>query len=730
MATLRNAVRTALACIMLASVSIPRASAGDAGEVAFGSQWWTQSVKDAKYQQFLEQPQGGFLETFVMRQWSGRNQFALQGTNGLQSNQSSRAVWTNGVRLRLDLGYQQIPHLFSQTARWAWLQSAPGVFTIPDTLQARNQAIPGSYTQRMQDFLNNAPAVGLAFNTDIRTARARLRPARGWQFEARASDRTRDGLKPYAMSFGFSTALENPEPIDQQMLDVDLIADYHRSRMSFQAIGGVSSFRNDISVLRVDNPKRLTSVVGGDGTAQGAIDLYPDNQVVRGSLALAYELPRRSSLIGTLGLAHGTQDDKFLAFTTNTALPQSNIDSLPARSLNASTNQLTGDVRLRTALLDKVDGTLRFHYTDYQNDTKQLNLIGLSPYEATWERFIELQSHAFTSKQWQAGADVDYDVAPNASVGALAEYRFRERSPREVEKDGETVLGGRATIRAPGAVTLKGDYTRGDRKMDKFLLDEFTGLKERLAVGHTAGLFDSLGLIEQPGLRRYDLANRVQDLANASLVIPAGDRVDLSATYAYLNNKYKSETGADTTLGLRSEQSQTIAANAVLHVSDQLDLNGGLGFGTTKSDQRSRSSAATFAFQPESTWTAKLEDKETFGNAGIDWTPKPRISLSGDYDISRTMTTFDLGNGLNNAADLPNVFYRRQDVTLELGWRWLERTRLVGRYNWEQFDQIDWAVNNVPFIFPVTGTASAIFLGNASRSYTAHRVAIVVRHTF
>src|ERR1051326_6134173 len=223
MATLRNAVRTALACIMLASVSIPRASAGDAGEVAFGSQWWTQSVKDAKYQQFLEQPQGGFLETFVMRQWSGRNQFALQGTNGLQSNQSSRAVWTNGVRLRLDLGYQQIPHLFSQTGRWAWVQAAPGVFTTPDTLQARNQAITGSYTQRMQDFLIRPPAVGLAFNTDIRTARARLRPARGWRFEARASDRTRDGLKPYAMSSGFSTPLENPEPIDQQMLAVDLI---------------------------------------------------------------------------------------------------------------------------------------------------------------------------------------------------------------------------------------------------------------------------------------------------------------------------------------------------------------------------------------------------------------------------------------------------------------------------------------------------------------------------
>ena len=304
------------------------------------------------------------------------------------------------MRFRVDLGYQQIRHLFSQTARWAWLQSAPAVFVIPDSLQARNQLIPGRYTQRMQDFLNSAHAIGLGFSTDISTARARLRPARGWQFEARASNRTRNGLKPHALDSAFSTALENPEPIDQHMPDVDLIADCHRARMAFQASGGTSSFGNDISTLRVDSPKRITSVNGGDGPAQGALDLYPNNKVVRGLLALAYVLPRQTSFTGTLGLSHGTQDDPFLPFTSNTALSQSSIDSLPARSRSASNDQLTGDVRLRTNLVEKLDGTLRFHYSDYRNGTKQPNIIGQSPYDVSWQRYLEMPNHVFTFKQW------------------------------------------------------------------------------------------------------------------------------------------------------------------------------------------------------------------------------------------------------------------------------------------------------------------------------------------
>ena len=271
MATLRMAILTALACGMVVSVMSPEVRAAQS-EFTIGGQWFDQTVPEAKFQEFREVPRGTFLESFLLREWSGRNSVALWGANGIRSDQASKLTWANGARWRVDLGYAKIPHTFSQIARWGWYQSAPGVFELPDSLQARNQALgSSSYTQRMTDFLKAAPGIGLGFATKTSTARLRARPARGWQFEMRGTHRRRSGVKPYAMSFGFSTALENPEPIDQRMVDADFMADYRRDRLSLQASAGLSTFQNQIDELRVDNPKRITDVAGGARAALGVL---------------------------------------------------------------------------------------------------------------------------------------------------------------------------------------------------------------------------------------------------------------------------------------------------------------------------------------------------------------------------------------------------------------------------------------------------------------------------
>ena len=186
MRTLRLMVVAAFTCGIIVGAQGSVAKAADA-EVTFGSQWWSQSALDAKYHEFSEVPRGAFLESFVLSEWSGRNTLALWGANGLRDDQATKLTWANGARWRLDLGNLQIPHAFSDIARWGWLQGSPGVFSLPDTLQSRNQVIPGTYTQRMTDFLRTAPGVALGFDTHISNARLRARPARGWQFETRGT---------------------------------------------------------------------------------------------------------------------------------------------------------------------------------------------------------------------------------------------------------------------------------------------------------------------------------------------------------------------------------------------------------------------------------------------------------------------------------------------------------------------------------------------------------------
>jgi hypothetical protein len=238
MARFRTAMRTALAC-GVALLVIGSEARADGNQFTIGGQWWDQSAPEAKYQEFRQVALGGFVESFLVREMVGRQTVTLWGANAIRADQATRLTWADGAHWRVDLGYAEIPHTFSQIARWGWFESSPGVFGLPDSLQAANQRTPANYTKNMTDFVNSSPYIPLGVTTKSSTGRIRGRPAHGWQFELKASDRVRDGNKAYGMSFGFNTALENPEPIDQRTVDADAIADYHRDRLTVQAGAGV-----------------------------------------------------------------------------------------------------------------------------------------------------------------------------------------------------------------------------------------------------------------------------------------------------------------------------------------------------------------------------------------------------------------------------------------------------------------------------------------------------------
>ncbi|MEK7330843.1 MAG: MtrB/PioB family outer membrane beta-barrel protein, partial [Candidatus Eisenbacteria bacterium] len=173
-----------------------------------------------------------------------------------------------------------------------------------------------------------------------------------------------------------------------------------------------------------------------------------------------------------------------------------------------------------------------------------------------------------------------------------------------------------------------------------------------------------------------------------------------------------------------------VASAATVHVNDRLDLTGGYGLGKGRTFQRSRTSPQVMTFRPDSNWTAKIDEKEVFVFAGVDWAPRGRVSLGIDYQFSQNVSDYDLENGRLSAVDLPSTIFRRHETMLDARWRWLENTSIVGRWGWEEYDINDFASNSVPLIFPVTGTSNAIFLGDSSQSYKAHRLALLVKHNF
>jgi hypothetical protein len=133
---------------------------------------------------------------------------------------------------------------------------------------------------------------------------------------------------------------------------------------------------------------------------------------------------------------------------------------------------------------------------------------------------------------------------------------------------------------------------------------------------------------------------------------------------------------------------------------------------------------------PIDNWTANIKDTDVYVAAGAAWSVRPqKLSLTADYEFSRHIQDFDLGNGANTAVDVPQTIYRRHDVTADAIYNWLRNMSFIVRYNWEEYDIVDFATNNVPLVYPATSSA-AITVGDSSQSYRAHRVALLAKWTF
>jgi MtrB/PioB family decaheme-associated outer membrane protein len=733
-------------CVALCALP---AAARSEGSATFGSQWWDQNHPEAKYQEFRDLPRGGFLESFLWTEWSGRNAISLTGVNAARRDQAAKLTYTNGARVRLDLAYAGLPHLYSKIARTPYAEASPGVFTLPDTLQAKNQADSTRYRATMQDLLAGARGQNLTMRTNVSKARLRVRPVMGLQLEANGVLRERSGYKPYGLAFGFNSAIEIVEPIRQRMVDADLVANWQKDRYSVRASVGMSAFQNDVDRLVSDNPKRITdrstysdAYTQGTASVRGQTDLYPDNRAIRGNLAVGVQLPRRTALTATVGMAQHQQDDKWLPYTVNTAITQASANPLPGTSTDAKANVTTADVRLTTRAIAKMSGALRFNFHDYANKTEEHSFPGYVRLDQVWEA-IPVTSEPFGNRQMTFGADVDYDVMSGVNVGALYELRMREHTLREVEKDKENVFGANLKARLKDGVALDGRFRYGKREADAFNEEDFGSFVVRPATG----LRDSLAGAEQPGLRRFDIADRVRNEAGGGVTYAWGDRVDLYAGYSYHKDDYeKSQMNLGTfeQMGLLMSEQHTVTASGTIHAMENLDLEGGYGYGLARTDQQARVSATdTISMKKADDWKARLEDQSVFVFARADYWAKPgKLGFTAGYDFTRGLGKFSLtGLGAQASAgppptpavaaqDLPNTLYRRHDVTAEARWVWVPGTEVIGRYAFERFEVVDFAATNIPLLSPVTGSSNAVYLGAALQNYDAHRVALLVSKKF
>lgn len=684
------------------------------GYVTVGSQYWSQSEPEATYQAFTEVPRGAFVESFLYRDDIAGGHTGVWGSNVIRSDQAYTLVYSR-PRWTVDVDYQQTPHNLSFVSRTGYTLVDPATQLLPDSLQLKNQTNPAQYAATMTDFLNTAHSENLAFRTDVTTARLKARPKRGLQVELDGSRRNRSGDKAYGGSFGFNNVIETIEPVRQQMASADGRVSYTKKKVTVEGDAGYTAFENDNNVLIWDNPQRLTDAVGAPG--KGMLDLYPDNQSWHVMGQVGVQLPRRTAFTGTYSFGQSTQNDKWLPMTVNSAVLAPDTFPLPSSQSYAKANISTLDARLTSHPMEKVGGTARFHFNKYDNKTPEWTFAGQVPYDGAWTAGA-VTSDPVGNEQMVAGLDVDFNPIKQGALYGTVERIDRKHTFREVPEDHETAFEGKVRVKPRTGLQADARYRHGERKAD-----EFDDADYRNAAG---------ALIEQPDLRRYDVADRTQDLVEGSISWSGVEKVTVALTGNYLRNDYTKSA-----LGLQDDLRRSVDLQVTADPADQISLNGSFGWARIDSNQRSRqSSGATLVASDSTNWTALLRDEIVSAAGEIQYQAIPdKVTLNLNYWYERSPGTFDLAgfealSTVPDAQDLPATLYMRQGVGFDVKYAFQDGLDLVARWAWEELNAVDFANQNLPLLSPATGPANAIYLGDETLNYHANAVAIVVNRTF
>ena len=708
-AFIRNSGLVAAAAMLLVGWS---ASAAADGYVEFGTGGWYQSADEAKYQEFSEQPRGLFLDAFLYRDKFLNGRAVLWGSNAIRADQQFGGTF-RAPRWSAEVEYVQVPHNISFVSRTGYTLLSQSVQALPDSLQRQNQENSGAYVPTMTDYLSTAAGYNLGIQTDDLSAKVRARPGNGLKVELIGSRKNRSGGKPYGGSFGFNNVIETIEPIRQSMSDAMGRVSYTKKKVTVEGYGGYSAFANENNTLYWDNPKRYTDASGNPRA--GLLDLYPENQQIRFGGSVGIHFQRRTAFNGSVQWAETKQDDDWLPYTVNSAVLQPDTFPLPGTNTDGKARTLTLDARLTTHPHPMVGGTLRYRSNEYKNETPGWEFDGQVPYDGSWSAGLR-EAHPFGNKQQVLGVDVDVNPAKKIGLYGTFEHIERERTFREILDDTEDAVEGKVVVRPMPSIQASARVRHGARESDEFEIEDYQ---------NAGGTF-----IEQPTLRRYDVADRKQDLVDASVSWTGTKNIVLSLTIGYLENDYEM-----TELGLRDDLRRTASIDGSWNATDRLDLSGSFGWGFMYSNQLSRRSPSGTVQTADSLgWQARLYDEyvAATGNATFEAIPD-KVTLTALYYYERSPGKYRLtGTGPypNPAQDLPGTLYMRQGVGLEAMYDLKQNTQVGVRWGWEEFSATDFSSENIPLIYPTTGTTQALYLGDSILDYRANALAIVMKRTF
>lgn len=703
------------------------------GEVEAGGRLFIEEpsrTRSAKFEEYRDLPEGPVLEGLRLRLLDPGERHALE-LLGTRWGQEDQEYLLRADRLglwRAEFEWNQIPHLYSTTARSLASETSPGVFTLPTprpSLSAWNSA------PRLDEIGVRWDAARLSFW---------LTPAPDLDLKAQYTRTKKEGERPFGVAFGSpgNNFLEVLEPIDQTVHDFRVGGTLARERYQLQFGYTFSMFENGERRVLADNPCFGLAQCGTDAAgapARGQVSLPPSNMAHTLTLAGGLNLPMRTRVTSNVSYSLRLQNDEFLPHTINPALV-SPVLTLPQSSLDGHVQTFLLNLNAVTRPLRRLSLTGKYRLYDYNDLSDEPEFPG----SVIGDRTITVEdrrSGRYNYTRQNGGLDARWQFpAPVALTLGGGWERWDRTHHREVQDSDELSAKAALDVTPADWLLARLTYNPSFRRIDRY--NTFAHLAHTVTEEDLASAAPQS---QSPLLRKYDEADRDRQRVELMLQLAPTDVFTATTTAAYGNDDYPRSP-----LGLQHAESWSAGIDLSWTPLERVALSAGYVHEYVDQRMRSRDRERTFTTPaivfdfPDFDWISDSTDTIDTFHAGatatlipqrLDWT----MGASYSYALGRVDTRNPLPVTSGTAAQRANATARPfpavEDALLRLdaGLRyhfWKVWTARLG-YVFESFEKHDWRTDRLNAFVP---GVTSIWLGNDLRNYTAQFVVVTLGYRF
>ncbi len=583
-------------------------------------------------------------------------------------------------KYRLILQYDELPHFISDSAATPFLGAGEDSLVLP----------PGWVRAGTTGGMTALP--GSLHEVDLETKRKRLGvgvsflPFRHWEYSIKYRHETKEGTKRIAGAFFFNSA-QLVEPVDYVTDQVDVAASYAGEKWQAKLAYYGSMFRNSNDSLVWDNP--FTSLVAGADAGQLAAP--PDNQFHQIVASAGFQFTDRTRATIDIAAGRMEQDEDFLDATLNAALV---VPALPRRSLDGRVDTLTANVKVISALTDKLRLNAAYTYDDRDNRTPQATYDWV-----TTDTFLAVPRtnlpYSFTQSALKLSAD--YRAAPRVKSSIGFDHDSHERTFQEVDKTRENTIWGKVITRALDNVDLTVKYAHAKRDKSNYEPVPETDPPQN------------------PLLRKYNMADRTRDTAGFHAAVTPRETVNVGFGIDFSRDDY-----SHSEVGLTDSQEINVSADTSVMLTKKTSFNVFLNHERIASRQAGSQTFST----PD--WFAENDDTINTAGVGVKHAAiKNKLDVGADYTVSRSRGEITVDTGAPDPL-FPDLITKLDSLKLYATYRLKGGLSLHAAYWYERYNTKDWTLDGVTSsIIP-----NVLTFGEETPSYDVNVITLSARYKF